>query len=340
MKMRYNTADGADRDVRTHRKRKDVAAVRKVRRGIAVLLMVLLCLAACQKTASPALTVDGVPVSQGVYQYFLHDVLRHPDAYGIEAGDEARAAAQAQSCCKQLVALDNYLKQNQIAVRADLKRDAAAQAEGQWSLFQAHYRALGVTKPDLTRILMFDAQKKQLVQTFYGTGGKREVSLDKLKKSFGKLYVGFKAFEGALTKQNEQGETVPLEKAEQKTLKESFRQMANRANSGTDLDALFAEYCDTQGLVVTNPLTVSIMKDGDPMYDDDFFGQVSALKPGETGVIQSASSLYLLQRVDITASDDDAFEAYRDEVLYHEKMAAVEKRVQALGEQAVAQDAE
>ena len=108
-----------------------------------------------------------------------------------------------------------------------------------------------------------------------------------------------------------------------------------RANSGTALDALFAEYSETQGLVVTSPLSVSIMKDGDPMYDADFFSQVSALQPGETGVIESTGSLYLLQRVDITASDDDAFEAYRDEVLYREKMADVEQRVATLGEKAV-----
>ena len=301
-----------------------------------LLLALLVCLSACKARETPVLTVDGVPVSAGVYQYYLHDALRHPAQYGLEDGNEDAAKAQAERCCRQLVALDTYLKENKIVVRADLKRDAASQVEGQWALFGAHYRELGMTKPDLTRILMFDAQKKQLLQTLFGTGGKQEVALKTLKESFSKLYVGFKAFEGALTKQNEQGETVELTKAEQKALKESFRQMANRANSGTDLDALFAEYSETQGLVVTSPLSVSIMKDGDPMYDADFFSRVSALKPGETGVIESTGSLYLLQRVDITASDDDAFEAYRDEVLYREKMADVEKQVQTLGEKAVA----
>ena len=296
----------------------------------------LFCLSACAARDTTALTVDGVPVSEGVYQYYLHDALRHPAQYGIEEGREDAAKTQAEVRCRELVALDNYLKTNRITVRADLKRDAVSQVEGQWALFGTHYSELGMTKPDLTRILMFDAQKKQLVQTLFGTGGKQEVALKTLKNSFSKLYVGFKAFEGALTKQNEQGETVELTKAEQKALKESFRQMANRANSGTDLNALFAEYCETQGLVVTSPLSVSIMKDGDPMYDADFFGQVSALKPGETAVIPSTGSLYLLQRVDITASDDDAFEAYRDEVLYREKMADVEKQVRTLGEKAVA----
>ena len=297
----------------------------------------LLCLCGCRSRQTPAMTVDGVPVSDGVFQYYLHEATRHPEQYGLENSSEDAARAQAEQCCRELVALDRYLKENKLIVRADRKRDAVSQVEGQWALFGAHYRKLGMTKPDLTRIRMFDAQKKQLAQTLYGAGGKHEVAADKLKQSFSKLFVGFKAFEGALTKQNEQGETVELTKTEQKALQESFRQMANRANSGTDLDALFAEYSETQGLVVVSPLTVNVMKDGDPMYDADFFKQVSALKPGETGVIPSAGSLYLLQRVDITASDDDVFEAYRDEVLYHEKMADVEKRVVALGEKAVAE---
>ena len=311
-------------------------AVRQ-RKGLILGLLVcgLLWLSACAARQTPALTVGGVPVSNGVFQYYLHEATRHPEQYGLEDGDEDAARAQAEQSCRQLVALDMYLKEHKITVRADLKRDAVSQVEGQWALFGAHYRDLGMTKPDLTRIRMFDAQKKQLTQTLYGAGGKHEVAADTLKESFSKLYVGFKAFEGALTKQNEQGETVALTKAEQKALKESFRQMANRANSGTDLDALFAEYSETQGLVVVSPLSVNIMKDGDPMYDAEFFKQVSALKPGETGVIASTGSLYLLQRVDITASDDDVFEAYRDEVLYHEKMAAVEQRVTNLGEKAV-----
>ena len=330
MCMRYNKPG------KTNAKRRGESDMRRKAWLCALLgLTLLLCLSGCKAQQTPALTVDGVPVSGGVYQYYLHDALRRPAQYGIAEGDETAAKAQAETRCRQIVALERYLKENNITVRADLKRDAVAQVEGQWALFGAHYRELGMTKPDLTRILMFDAQKKQLVQTLFGTGGKHEVALQTLKESFSKLYVGFKAFEGALTKQNDRGETVELSKAEQKSLRESFRQMANRANSGTDLDALFAEYSETQGLVVTSPLSVSIMKDGDPMYDADFFSQVSALQPGETGVIESTGSLYLLQRVDITASDDDAFEAYRDEVLYREKMADVEQRVATLGEKAV-----
>ena len=219
-----------------------------------------------------------------------------------------------------------------MTVRADLKSEVATRTEGEWALFAAHYRALGMTKPDLTRINTADAQKKQLVQHFYGAGGKHEMTEDALKKSFVKRYVGFKAFEGALTTQTADGETVPLDADAQAALREQFRQMANRANSGTDLDALYAEYSETLGLIVTSPSAVSLMKDGDPMYDDSFFKQVAALDPGSTGVIQTADSLYLLQRAAI-GENDEAFAAYRDEVLYHEKLPAVEAFVAKRGEQ-------
>lgn len=291
----------------------------------------LLSLAACGGRTEPAFVVGGVPVSEGIYEYFRREALREPQTTdGTTAAPSAEETAEQR--CRQLVALDQYLKENKITVRADLKSDVASRTEGQWALFGAHYRAMGLTKQDLTRINSFDAQKKQLVQFFYGVGGKQEVAESELKDSFIKLYVGFKSFDGALTTRSDTGETVPLSEEEQTAVLAQFQQMADRANSGTDLDTLYAEYCQTQGLIVTTPLSVSLMKDGDPMYDDDFFKQVSALSPGGTGVIRTKTAVTLLQRVAIAANDEDAFAAYRDEVLYHEKLPAIEKRVEELGD--------
>ena len=177
------------------------------------------------------------------------------------------------------------------------------------------------------------AYHEHLEESVFAAHGKHEVAESELKDSFVKLYVGFKSFEGALTTRSDTGETVPLSKEEQAAVLTQFQQMADRANSGTDLDTLYAEYCQTQGLIVTTPLSVSLMKDGDPMYDDDFFEQVSALSHGSTGVIRTKTTVYLLQRVTIAANDEDAFAAYRDEVLYHEKLPAIEERVEKLGDE-------
>ncbi len=300
-----------------------------MRRTLAVLLcaVLLLLLSSCGGNTEPAFVIDGVPVSQGVYEYFRREAKRD------ENTNEAAAAKAAEAQCRQLVALDSYIRRHKITVRADLKSDVAARTEGEWEFFGAHYRAMGLTKGDLTRINTFDAQKKQLVQHFYGVGGKHEVAESDLRQSFVKLYVGFKAFEGAKTTRGPDGESVPLSEDEQTALVEQFRQMAADANGGADLDALYASYCETQGLIVTTPLSVSLMKDGDPMYDDDFFEQVAALGYGSTGVIQTKSTVYLVQRVAIAANDEDAFDAYRDEVLYHEKLPAIETLVAKWGDE-------
>ena len=80
--------------------------------------LLLLTLSACGSTDGPALTVNGVPVSQGVFQYYKHNALQHPEAYGLQPGDETGAASQAEAQCRRLVALDHYLKQHKITVRA------------------------------------------------------------------------------------------------------------------------------------------------------------------------------------------------------------------------------
>lgn len=302
-----------------------------MRKLLSALLCVALALSLCACGGrAPVQAPADVPVSQGVYAWFLNDARVHAETYGLAPGDEAAAAAYAETQCRRLVALDRYIKAQKISVRVDLKSDAASRTEGEWALFRTHYRERGVEKPDLTRVHTFEAQKKQLALTLFGPGGKKELSEQALRASFVKLYVGFKAFEGALTARSETGESVPLDGKAQKALLEQFNRMAARANGGIGLDELYAEYCETQGLIVTAPLGVSLMKEGDPMYDEGFFAQVSALAPGSTGVIRTAGSLYLLQRVAIDKSDDDVFEAYRDEVLWHEKLPDVEAFVAKL----------
>ena len=302
-----------------------------MRKKLSVLLCAALALSLCAcGVRAPALVASGgVPVSQGVYAWFLNDARVHGSALGLAPGDEA-AAAYAETQCRRLVALDRYLSRQKIALRFDLKSEAAARTEGEWSLFRAHYRSLGMEKQDLTRVHTFEAQKKQLALTFYGPGGKEALSEQALRDSFVKLYVGFRAFEGALTTRTAEGESVPLDAKAQQALLEQFSRMAARANGGADLDELYAEYCGTQGLIVTAPLAVSLMKDGDPMYDDGFFAAVQALSPGSTGVVQTAGSVCLVQRVAIDKSDEDAFETYRDEVLWHEKLPDVEAFVATL----------
>lgn len=293
-------------------------------------IIILLTFAGCTEYKECPVEIQGAYITPGVYAYYLNEVMTKPKKYSAKAGDENSIKAAALELCKNHIALASFSEREKIPLGAEFKSQAASRTEGLWDLFSSHYKALGIEKSDLTKVMTFEESKRQLVQYYYGIGGKNEVSDDSLKQSFVELYIGFKAFEAPLTRVNTKGETVPLSEKEKERTIEEFREMARKANNGTSIDKIYASYCKKQGLVVTSNLSVSLMKDGDPMYDDDFFERVSTITHGYTGIIISEKTVYVVQRCTIATSDEDAFAEYRTEVLEHEKMPEIEKKIASL----------
>ena len=295
-------------------------------------VIIMLTFAGCTEYKDCPVEIQGAYITPGIYAYYLDKVMTKPKAYSAKKDDEESIRTAALELCKNHIALASFMESERIVLGNEYKSQVANRTEGLWSLFSDYYQQLGILKSDITKIMTFEESKKQLVQYYYGVGGKKEVSEDSLKQSFVDLYVGFKAFEAPLTKVNSKGETVALSDKEKEKVIEEFREMARKANNGTSIDKIYENYCNKQGLVVTSDLSVSLMKDGDPMYDDDFFKKVSTISHGYTGIIVSEKTVYVVQRCTIATSDEDAFAAYRTEVLEHEKMPAVEKQIASLAE--------
>jgi len=152
-----------------------------------------------------------------------------------------------------------------------------------------------------------------------------------LKERFVDMYVGFKAIEGSLTKINDKGETVSLTENEIKEKEELFSSMAKSINEGTaTIDELNAEYNDSLGIIVTSPLSVLLTKEGDPMYEDDFFDTVNGISHGKAKAVKSGDSIYVIERQTIATDDEDAFMTYRSEVLQDMRMGKIEKKLKSL----------
>ena len=293
-------------------------------------LIIILTFAGCSEYKDCPVEIQGAYITPGIYAYYLDKVMTKPKAYSAKADDEESIKAAVLELCKNHIALASFMESEKIVLGNEYKSRVASRTEGLWSLFSDHYQKLGILKSDITKVMTFEESKKQLVQYYYGEGAEKEVSEDSLKQSFVELYIGFKAFEAPLTKVNSKGETVALSDKEKEKVIEEFREMARKANNGTSIDKIYEDYCSKQGLVVTSDLAVSLMKDGDPMYDDDFFERVSTISHGYTGIIISEKTVYVVQRCTIATSDEDAFAQYRTEVLEHVKMPAVEKQIASL----------
>lgn len=255
-------------------------------------------------------------VPRGVYSYF----------YDESKNDDDPESSTIKKC-KEYIAVNILMDKAGTYLSTTGKGEAAEKTESLWGMFSSYYNGIGVTKQDINLIATNEMNKIQLLHYYYGKGGKYEISTADIKKEFDKTYVGFKSIEAELSKADDMGDTLPLSTKEKSTLKKELTTIANKINSGSDPDEENVIYNEKRGLIVTQSLSLNIIKADDPLYSEDFFDAVSKLSYGEAGVIECGNKLYVLQRQRID-SNDEVFSLYADKVLEEMKMGKIEKLVE------------
>lgn len=261
--------------------------------------------------------LGGEKVPKGVYNYY----------YDKADENEARAVES----CKIYLALQELMSKEGVSLSTNYKRLVAEDTEKLWSMFSSHYRENDITKQDITLIKTFDYGKKQLLEHYYASGGKNEVSLKQLREAFNKQYVIFRAVEDSFIKTTDTLEAVEMSEGEKKALRRTFEAMAERVNGGADIDSVNEDYNKEKGLVVTQSLSLNVVEKDSVLYSDSFFSQVSALKFGQAAVIESESNIYMLQR-ESPDNNEEAFTLYADKVLEGLRMSHIDKKLKKLAE--------
>lgn len=260
-----------------------------------------------------ALSIEDTRISQGIYAYCL---------------SESKSTDKATDICIKNVAAENIMKKEGISLSANYKRLVAEETDKKWSMFSAYYEKIGVTKQDITTALTYEYNKKELLDYYYGDKGKKPVSDEKLMAEFDKTYVGFRAVEASYIRLSDMGESVSLSDKEKSDLKKQFLSMAQSINSGTmTIDKANEKYNESIGLIVTQSLETVLVKEGNVLYGDDFFKNVSELKKGGCAVIESGNSIYLLIRDDISGQESEYFYLYKNEIAEKLKMPDIEKKL-------------
>ncbi len=302
--------------------------------ALVAVILILFSFASCSKKENYPYSLEGQGVTAGVYNYYLYDVRSNPESYGVNTEDSESVKNAVRQCCLEYLATIKLMEKESITLDSEFKRLAAENTENIWGIFSEYYESIGVTKQDITKIQTHESRLLQLLDHYFGTDGVKPVSDEYMKEEFVDMYVGFKAIEGSLTKTNDKGETLELTEKEAGQLESLFKSMASQINSDTaTIDELNEEYNETLGIIVTAPLSTQVMKEGDPMYGDDFFSQVSKISHGYAKMIKSGSSIYVIERQTIATDDEDAFMMYRSEVLQSMKMPTIEKKITKLIEE-------
>lgn len=285
---------------------------------VSLVLLILSCFTACTGQGYPV-AVGECRISEGVYAYYVSVSENSDETLGL---------------CKDFAAVKKLMYDEGISLSANYKRLVAEETDSKWSLFSAHYENIGVSKQDITEVFTAEYSKRELLDYYYGEKGKNPVSDKKLKEEFDSTYVGFKAIEASFMKLSDMGESVELSETEKKKLRNSFTSMADRINSGAmTIDDANVSYNESIGLIVTQSLETALTKEGDVLYGDNFFSEIKKLDKGEAGVIESGSSIYLLQRQTVTDDEDGYFIMYKAEILEKLKMPAIEKKLVSAAEE-------
>lgn len=284
---------------------------------VALTLIMLLCFSACTGQGYPV-SVDGNRIPAGVYAYYL---------------SETKDADKTAELCRLSCAAEMLMKDEGITLSANYKRVIADETDSKWSMFSSYYESIGVSKQDITQALTALYNKKELLDYYYGENGKTPVSDEKIKSQLDKTYVSFKAIEASYLKVSDMGESVSLSDAEKKKLRSSFESMAKSINSSLmTINDANKIYNESIGIIVTQNPETALMKQGDVLYGDSFFKEVSKLKKGEAAVIESGSRVFLLQRQVITNDDDGFVFIYRSEMLESLKMKDLNKKLSELAD--------
>ena len=287
-----------------------------------LIIILVFTLSACRSGNDVKMVIEGTEIKNGVYNYYY-------DEAGKETEDSEKRAEIALQKCKELAASNLLLKEKSLSVRAYFKRKTAEDTEALWNMFSEHYRKNNITKSDINTVVFQRYIKKEILHYYYDTDGIKPVSVTDLKEEFVDLYVGFKAIEGSLTKENNMGETVPLSEAEITALKKKFSSMASQINNDSaTIDELNESYSEAQGLIVTDTLPIILAKKDDGLYDESFFDAVMDIPHGFARVVESGTSIYVVERAVIATSDEDAFSLYSEEVLENMKMGNIDKMIQ------------
>ena len=299
----------------------DLTEVRRLKKAVILLITVLtatLAFSSCNKKSS--VSVNGVPVSEGVYNYY-YDIEKNSD----EDKSQQEISDAALSDVATYVAVNSEFKNRALSLSSEDKNEISQNVNNYWHVFSAYYNTIGVSKQDLQKIEESKKYKDAVMADYYSENGDEPVTDDELRSYFSENFIAFKAVTGYLPSGSD---TDELEK---QALLQNFTQYAGAVNDGASIDEVGAALEN----VNTDSDTVVIGKN-DSSYPDGFFDSVSAIEPGKTGAFIAGDYVYIVSREDVSGNDN-LFSTYRIKCLkefcgeeFDKKLSEISKAYKAV----------
>ncbi len=274
--------------------------------------LVLACaLSSCARAEEDSypVTVNGTPISEEIFRYYLDEAL----ADASLTGKNARINRATEQCIRY-VAVNTAFRERGLALTGEEQQTCAERANALWHIFGTHYGSVGVSKQTFMKLRLSLAYTERLREALFGQGGASPLPEEELKAYFNAAYVGFKVLRGHLYGADVYGVRTELTNEEREAVKTKFGEAAKQINSGVAIDFTYASLISTGNDEVRQSLTTEVIAEGDPAFPAGFYGAVRSIEEDRAGVIVLGDEIYLVYRVNMM-NDSDLFRNHRAECL-------------------------
>ncbi|MBR2731203.1 MAG: hypothetical protein IKD72_04360 [Clostridia bacterium] len=265
-------------------------------------LGLLLALCACGDKKQTVLVISGAELDREIYTYFLDRVSARPADYGLEETPSDRALLDAVTeQCKRYVANNTRFRDAGLTLSASEKAGIADQVNNLWIRAERHYKAIGVSKQTLTKVITAESNAEALFTATYDKGVTDQAGEAELLKYFYANYISFRTVVAYYTA----ADGSPLTQLQKNTIKEAFDAMA--ANAGESADS-FREAAAAAGYGLSETI---LLKQGAEGYPEGFYAAVAAQENGTVRVLDYEDCVFAVLKEDLESKDESVYASYR-----------------------------
>lgn len=282
-----------------------------------ILVSLLLCIGLfCSCGLGSGISVNGVKVSEGVYNFFKDEA-----ASVYPEGSEAEIEAAADAKLSRYVAINSQFYARGLTLSAGEKADLSSKTNALWHLFGTYYTEIGVSKQELYKIQESAYYKDRLMEEYY-TAGENAVSEEALKQYFAANYIAFTSVTGYLTAADENGNPVPLTAQERTAMLDRFTAYASEINDDSSIEEVGNK---VDGAAVAAETVV--VEKGSTRYPEGFFEKVASAKVNEAEAFMLGDYVFIVKREDAADPEKNLFASYKTACLKAYKGAEFEEVV-------------
>lgn len=278
----------------------------------AMLLLAVALLCACgagTKPASYPLRVNGTPLDNEVFTYFLDKAVN-----ALPEGRQEEQINYAVQLCIHYVAVNSTFSGAGLTLTPAETKETDDETNVQWSLYESYYQAIGVSRQTFAKVRRSERCLEKLRQTYFGQGGVSEVPESQLREYLAARYVAFRTIRIPKKVLDVYGNETDRDAAQQAALDEKLSAGLRAINeNGTGIESVFATFVsDRKG---DREEYAEVVTDGtDHAYPTEFVEAVRAVSAGTAAIFDFDEAYYLVYREDIL-QDEDIFETYKDKCL-------------------------